>query len=371
MAGKKSLKKYEVEDLRAGMVVGKAIYDNFGNTLVEEDVVLTNRLIVNLLDRCGDYVYIVEEPKPVEPEFSKVKAIRDLHVLDGSYVVKYRHVFERLQRLFMAARETKVIAANELKEIVDEVEYLSVKDYSKAITQIHNIPREGDYLVHHSIRVAILLGVMGQWLHFKPAELKKLIMAGLIYDIGKTQVPQDILDKPGKLTELEMELVQTHSSLGFELVHKNRLTGNYEVLCGILQHHERLDGSGYPENLPAEDICEFARLLAIADIYDAMAATTSYAAPKSPFMIFNTLADDMAGNKLDTKYGVLFIKHMRRCLNGNWVRLTDNVDGKIIYVDEGDMRAQPIVQTADGQFIDLNKTTDLQIANLLTYAEIV
>ena len=189
---------------------------------------------------------------------------------------------------------------------------------------------------------------------------------GLLYEIGKTQIDREILEKPGKLTEAEMKKVQQHASLAFELLRYIKLKERQDVLFGILQHHERLDGSGYPARMSGRQICSFAKLLAIADIYDAMGAKKAYAMPTSPFSVFNILMDQIATNKIDPEYGVLFIKNMRQVLNGNWVYLSNGIKAKIIYVDEKDLRAEPVVQSETGKFIDLNKSQDISISYLLT-----
>ena len=101
-----------------------------------------------------------------------------------------------------------------------------------------------------------------------------------------------------------------------------------------------------------------------------MAANRSYAKRNSPFDIFKVLYDDVLKGKLDTRFGILFMRNLRRSLNGNWVGLDDGQRAKIVYIDEARVISQPVIQTTKNEFIDLNKKTDLKIEALLTAREV-
>lgn len=358
MAEKYIVKVCKVEHLQNGMLLAKTIYDPAENIHITVGTALDASLISKLRERFRE-VEIFEVS-------DGVKAIRDSNVLDTKYVGKYHSIYIRLQEIYVQARQKKTVDIEAIENLIEDGGFMQMVDGFKAITQVHNIPRDSDYLVHHSIRVAILLGVLGQWLKMNQGLLRNLVLTGLLYEIGNTQIPLAILDKPRTLTDMETKQVQQHAMLGFELLRYGKLKENEEILFGVLQHHERLDGSGYPGGMQEANICGFARMIAIADTYDAMAAQKNYSQPMSPFAIFNILADDIAEKKLDANYGVLFVENMRRALNGNWVCLSDDSIAKIIYINEKDMRAQPIVQTQAGEFIDLNKDKALSIIRLLT-----
>jgi|GEM_PF-630668 len=358
MAEKYIVKICKVEQLENGMLLAKTIYDPAENIHITVGTALDASLILKLQERFR----AVE----VFEVYDDRKAIRDSNVLDAKYVGKYQSIYIRLQDIYIQARQKKNVDIEAIENLIEAGGFMQMVDGFKAITQVHNIPRDSDYLVHHSIRVAILLGVLGQWLKMNKEILRELVLTGLLYEIGNTQIPQEILDNPRTLTEEETKQVQQHAMLGFELLRYGQLKGRDEILFGVLQHHERLDGSGYPGGMREDNICEFARMIAIADTYDAMAAQKIYLQPMSPFAIFNILADDIAEKKLDANYGVLFVENMRRALNGNWVCLSDDSLAKIIYINEKDMRAQPIVQTQGGEFVDLNKDKALSIIRLLT-----
>jgi len=106
--------------------------------------------------------------------------------------------------------------------------------------------------------------------------IRGIFLAGLIHDVGKIDIPAEILSKPGKLTSLEMQFIQTHPQTGYDIV--KGIEFPWPIAEAILQHHERLDGSGYPRGLAAEAVIVEARILAVADVTEAMTAHRPYRA---------------------------------------------------------------------------------------------
>lgn len=396
------LKQYALEDLKEGMVLGRPIYEDDAAILLEEGTILTHEMIDALLERPIFSVYIAEEgdsPEEMEHDQKKEKlvapaleeAVRQAAwgdgkvrakkilvktvpeketLLDASYVKSYRHVFQTMETAFHQAARMGNIDIIDVWQLIADGHMAELCDGMRAITQIHNMVREGDYLLHHSIHVAILAGLMGRWMRMPRSRWQRLVLSGLLHDIGKLRIAKDILEKPGKLTLTELKVVQRHPQIGYEMLHNGPLGAETEVLSGVQQHHERNDGSGYPQGSHQAEIGDFGRILAILDIYDAMAANRSYAKKRSPFDVFNILSDDIMTGRLDTEYGILFIRQLCRAMNGNWVRLTNGEEGKIVYLDETRLTSLPVVQTMGGDFVDLNTNTNVKVECLLTHEEI-
>ena len=132
-----------------------------------------------------------------------------------------------------------------------------------------------EYTFYHCVNVCVLSIVLGVALNFKKKELYLLGTAALLHDIGKINIPNKILDKPGKLTYEEFEIIKQHSENGYKYVKEN-LNINQKVYMGIYQHHERYDGKGYPLNIKGEEISLFGRIIAITDVYDALISDRPY-----------------------------------------------------------------------------------------------
>lgn len=230
------------------------------------------------------------------------------------------------------------------------------------INHLHMVSRQGDYTLHHSVNVALICGVLGRWLGYNERELTDLVLSGLLHDIGKTQISLEILNKPGKLSEEEMNIMQTHPSVGYKMLRENtNLSAN--ICYGVLQHHERLDGSGYPFKIQGNQIHKYAKIIAIADIYDAMTSNSAYRTKATPFSVVEVMTEEMF-NKLDATICTVFLNNVRDYFVGNIVKLSDGRNVEVVYLGQS-AGTRPTVRTQDNQFIDLERRKDIQIVDLV------
>jgi len=136
------------------------------------------------------------------------------------------------------------------------------------------IGRRDPYTAGHQQRVAQLVGAIAQELGFSENRLEGMRVMGFLHDLGKIAVPAEILSKPGKLSESEFNLVMVHCQVGYEIL--KEVDFPWPVAQATLQHHERLDGSGYPSGISGSEIIMEARMLAVADVVEAMASYRPY-----------------------------------------------------------------------------------------------
>jgi len=370
------LKKYAVDQLKEGMVVGQAVYKEDMSVLLGEGTVLNQQMIDSLSERNIVSVEIREDggedvsaPMPRRTQGTAAKTIPLKEpILDEGYVKDYGECFIELKALFEVTKAHGSVDKDSAEVLAQNI--LPLCSGAKAVAHIHNMTLKGEYTIHHSLHVAILAGLMGKWLKMPQKDQLRLITAGFLILIGNLRIEQAMLDKEGVLTPDERKIMQEHPKFGHELIMAGGLGEDKEIAEAVLQYHERGDGSGYPRGLVKEEIGEFARILAIMDMYDAMASDRSYAKKRSPFEVFNILSDDIMNGQLDTEFGFRFIRRVCHSLNGNWVKLSNGEAGKIIYIDESRLAALPVVQTMDGEFMDLNLRTDVKVEYLLTSREI-
>ena len=373
------LKKYAVDQLKEGMVVGQAVYKEDMSVLLGEGTVLNQQMIDSLSERNIVSVEIREEdgeealaPMPqksqgVQGAPAKTIPLKE-PILDEGYVRDYGDCFIELKSLFEVTKAHGSVDKDSAETLAQNI--LPLCSGAKAVAHIHNMTPKGEYTIHHSLHVAILAGLMGKWLKMPRKDQLRLITAGALILIGNLRIEQAMLDKEGVLTPDERKIMQEHPKFGHELIMAGGLGEDKEIAEAVLQYHERGDGSGYPRGLVKEEIGKFARILAIMDMYDAMASDRSYAKKRSPFEVFNILSDDIMNGRLDTDFGFRFIRRVCHSLNGNWVKLSNGEAGKIIYIDESRLAALPVVQTMDGEFMDLNLRKDVKVEYLLTSREI-
>lgn len=227
---------------------------------------------------------------------------------------------------------------------------------------LHNMRSIDDSIYAHSLNVALISYTLGKWLKMSKEDLDVLLLAGLLHDVGKTKIPSEILDKPGKYTDEEFSLVKQHPIFGFELLDATPQL-DPRIKNAALMHHERCDGSGYPHGLSGSDIDDFAQIIAIADVYDAMTAARSYRSPLCPFQVI--VAFEKEGlQKYKPKFILTFLERIAATYQNNRVLLNDGRSANIIMLNKHDL-SNPIIQVNGGECIDLSHTPELNIQALV------
>ncbi|MDU5141780.1 MAG: HD-GYP domain-containing protein [Paenibacillus dendritiformis] len=220
---------------------------------------------------------------------------------------------------------------------------------------------EADYLYHKSIAVALTSHLIGQWSGQPVKEGMQIALAGLLHDIGKTRVDEDIVNKQGALTDSERAEMNRHAHYAYEILrHTPGL--NEGVKLGVLQHHERMDGSGYPLGVSGEKIHPYAKIVAVADMFHAMTLNRGYKPAASPYVVLEQLKEESFG-KLDPQLVSTFIQKVTHFQQGSAVQLNDGRVGRIIFTEERHP-TRPWV-SVDGQIVHLSEQRHLWIEKVL------
>ena len=200
-----------------------------------------------------------------------------------------------------------------------------------------------DYTFRHSLNVSVLALIFGKHLGMAGDELKRLGFAGLYHDVGKFLVPIEILNKPARLSEREFTQMKGHSLLGYQLLSQQGGISE-DILLGVLHHHERYDGMGYPRQLKAEEKDRFARVLSIVDVFDALSSDRIYRKATTPH---ETIKAMFAWRNETFHPGLL--EQFVRCFGvypaGSFVRLTDQTCGVVLEA-RPDSPSRPLVKVS-------------------------
>lgn len=254
----------------------------------------------------------------------------------------------------------------------DKVDYEKIADISKAIDGSINesnqiieclseIKSSNEYTYTHCINVALYSMLIAKWLDLPEDSIKKVIQAGLLHDIGKVKVSDEILNKSGKLTGEEFEVMKNHSTYGYELI-KDNSSISEDVKIAVLLHHERIDGSGYPFKYLESSISLLAKIVSVADVYDAMTQNRVYknkATPFDAFEMFLTTGSSM----FDSTILKVFLKNMAAFYVGAKVILSNGEKGEIVYVPPQDILS-PIIRVGSC-YIDFSREVNLKVLSLL------
>lgn len=348
------------------MKLAKNVY-NYDNhqLLVGAGTVLTDETISRLAYYSIIDVHIDETYQP-EPAAEEETA-------DNSYVERLRQTpqFKKFKADFednadrFEKRINQVVKKNgdlHVDTLVDPV--LKMVDEtgnpSSVFDMLHALRSYDDLTYMHSINVSLICNVMGQWLKFPEEEVRVLTAAGLLHDIGKILVPGDLIAKPSRLTKHEYAIVQRHAYEGYMVL--KDLDINDHIKNAALMHHERMDGSGYPLHLKGEQIDPYAKIVAIADVYDAMTSPRVYRGALCPFVAI-ALFEKEGLQKYETQYILTFLECIVNTYLLNRVKLSNGMEGEIVFINR-DVLSKPTIKVGDA-YVDLTQYPDITIEKII------
>lgn len=225
---------------------------------------------------------------------------------------------------------------------------------------LHNMREFDDATFVHCLNVALICHVFGKWLNMSDEDTEVLTLSGLLHDIGKLTTPEEILTKPDRLTSDEYQIMKDHVKNGYAYLKNQEIDPRIKEAC--LFHHERCDGSGYPYGLTGSKIPDFARIVAIADVYDAMTAKRVYRGPMCPFTVIKFIEDE-GYNKYDPRFLLTFLENVVSSYIHTTVQLSNGKTGEVVFINRQDL-SRPMVQCRD-EFIDLSRNPDIKIEAVL------
>ncbi len=360
------------DELIEGMVFGDDVIDKEGRLLVSKNTVLTIETLEKLKKFSSRKVFSMKVLLS-ELNIKTVVKLENGSVQEvASSQIKMEHTKERLvikekfeemhksiKQSFdeLSRNNTSPKVKKELDNTVEEIKNnLSVN--IELLNEILDVKATDEYLYNHSLNVAVVSNLIGRWIGLKQKDLDILILAGLVHDIGKLRVDPAILNKPGKLTDEEFAEMKKHPEYSYQMLMEMGYKDN-AILKAVTFHHEKEDGSGYPLKISGDKITIHAKILAIADIFDAMTSNRVYKARVSPFKVLEMFQNQNFG-KLDYKIIMVFIKRFTENYVGSEVILSNNQRAKIVSLNAYEI-TKPLLVTSEGKFIDISREREVQI----------
>ncbi len=354
-------------ELEPGMVVCDDVFDPTGRLILPKGMVLDNDTISKL-----EFFSILEVPIDNELHIKPEETAPANTIENYSEKVKkspeYKHFSSDFQEILtMVKHNLDDLAVKHIPVNSDALikgVFCLIKDCRNTIQLfdiLHNMESTTEQTYHHSLNVAVISIILGKWLGMPRKDLEQLALAGILHDVGKLTVPKGILNKSGKLTDEEFALVKSHVKKGYNILKEQELDIRVKEAC--LLHHERCDGSGYPFKVKLEKITPFAKIIAIADVYDAMTSSRSYRNGLCPFDVIR-MFDSEGLYKYDPQYIMTFLENMVSSYLHNNVLLSDGRVGEIIMINKICLY-RPVVKCKDG-FVDLLKNQDISIESIIS-----
>lgn len=321
--------------------ISRAFLLKKGNTLTKENInKLINFGVLGVYIEDGrtngilDYKFRKESVLAIKKIFEICENTHQ--ILDGDTVKQIEKISERL-----------VSNINKNRDITIGISDLQTYD-------------ENTYL--HSLSVTVISIAIGTALNLSREKLCNLGVCGMLHDVGKVEIPIELILKPTKLTSAEYNIVKTHANLGANYIVGNKEI-NKEIYLGIVSHHEKFDGTGYPNGLKKENIPLFGRIIAVADVYDALTANRPYRRPIKPFEAIEYIMGGV-GTSFDYKVVKAFLKKIEPYPIGSCVILSDGRRGTIVEGNYNDP-LRPVIKSIGEKEEILDLHNDFNLRNVV------
>ncbi|WP_202711024.1 HD domain-containing phosphohydrolase [Sporosalibacterium faouarense] len=343
----------DIKEAMPGMVLSKNIEnEENGITLITSGTVLNSRIIERISSIGIKYVHI----------FQKIEEDKELLIVEEEYELQETHkeFADKTKKLLHSIQLGKKPVITEISDVMDDL-INQVTKSNNVLGKLRQLQKESDYLFEHSIKVSMLATMLAKWLNYSNKDLKLIGYAGVFHDIGKLKISHDILNKAGKLNSREFEIMKKHTVYGYNIL-QDTIGVSKSVALSALQHHEREDGSGYPLGFKSEKIHEFAQIIAICDIFNAMTTDKVYKSKQSPFKAAEYIAR-CSFNKLNPRIARVFLDNISKFYVGNVVKLNTGDIGEIILIHKNEP-TRPVIKVGEG-FVDLLIEKNIEIEEVI------
>lgn len=346
------LKRISSKDLRVGMhlhqLCGPYLDHPFWRTkfTIEDQETIKLILASNIREVVIDVVKgdDVEKPSPIAPEPppshapSREPVSIEQEMAQASQICAKAK--EAVQSMFHEVRMGHALDTNDAMPLVEEISS-SVMRNPGALISLARLKTKDDYTYMHSVAVCGLMVALAKHMGLDEESTRLAGMAGLLHDVGKMAIPPEILDKPGKLSDEEFSVIKRHPGEGFAMLKDSGGVADI-VLDVVHHHHEKVDGSGYPDKLHGEQIGLYAKMGAVCDVYDAITSNRPYKDGWGPAESLHKMAEWSKGH-FDEHIFNAFVKSIGIYPIGSLVRLKS---GKIgVVIDQSGSLLAPIVKT--------------------------
>lgn len=316
--------------------LAKPIYNDLGQTLLKSGVILTDKMIGRLKEKGISYVY-VDDP------FTKDIIVND--TINGKTRTK---ALKTIQDNFKTVSAQMTLGKSvDMDKLTPSFSHLvkniltEIQSNNEAISMLSEVISYDSYVFHHSLNVTVYAIAIGKKLGLNQSELHELGLGAVLHDLGKMGIPLEVLNKSDKLTEEEFKLIKSHASIGFEMLRKSFTISLVTAHCAF-QHHERIDGSGYPRKIAGNDIHYYAKIIGVADVFDAVTSNRVYRQAMLPHEGLELLYSGV-GTLFDKKIVDCFAKTVAIYPVGLEVKLSNGQEGIVAKVNS-QLPSRPVIR---------------------------
>lgn len=378
-------------ELQIGMVIAKDVRSRSGDILMQTGTKIDISSIIELSEHGISFVFVKEEDgtgaiepgvrkeeaekgKEVSDDSTKVEEARRIPFSDekesyyekinqsedfkefrkkfSSGVVKLRGLLNRV----LKGKEDDLISAG--RKIVGELKM--PEGAIPTFDLISNLRRFEDVIYVHSLNVAVLGGMLAEWLELSEEDVEMVKICGLYHCIGKLTIPVEIISKPAQVTREEYDVIKTYPQAGYEILKKSK--ADERILNVAYQHRQNMDGSGYPQGFDPKKLDFYSQIINIVAVYDAITSVRAYRGQICPFKVIRMFEEE-GMSKYGPRVYRIFLENMAKNFIGNRVKLNDGRIARILMTNKTYFSMPMVI--AGSEYIDLAKRRDLFIDEVI------
>jgi len=315
------LRFVEVDAVKDGMELAKTIYGKNGEVMLRKGINIKLPFLKRLKQLGYPGIYINDA-------FSEDIIIEEIisEELRQKSTIVIKKIFNSLE-LNIKKNKNLTTDINILKNVIDEL-MSEILSSNVALVNIRDLKNFDDYTYYHSVNVAVLSLLIGKTLGLKDDQLRELGMSAILHDVGKMFIDNEIINKPGLLTNEEYEKIKEHSIEGYKYL-KDDFNISSKIYVSILQHHENFDGKGYPNGISKEQIFLYARIITVADVYDALTSERPYKRAETPNKALEYILQN-EGKKFDPQIVKIVSERFAPFPVGTFVKLSNGMMGIVV-----------------------------------------
>ncbi|RKQ32985.1 HD-GYP domain-containing protein [Oceanobacillus halophilus] len=350
-----------------GCILLKDIYGKSNRPIIYKHTILTEQHIEFLKAFLVESVEVdpnlsngkVFEPKLVDEQVGRISpnSVEDQNGI-STFKQHFQKAVKDYKKLYKTIQSGIPLDILKVRQIIIPL-LERVDEIDENVTRLHHYGEKRDYLFFHSIALGILSSYLARKLGFSKGEWLQIGIAGLLSDSGMAKINSNIILKDAPLLESELEEIKKHPTYSYRLVeHISALTVG--VKLAVLQHHERLDGSGYPLGVPMDKIHKYAQIVAVCDTYHAMTSERLYKEKKSPYKVIEEIQKNQY-TKFNPEIVKVFAKSLANFSVGTKILLNNKQQGEVIFVEPANP-TRPIIRLEhNGDIIALQTAPNLHI----------
>lgn len=359
-----------ISNLRPGIIISEDVFVNTINPIVEKDTKITTEHIEVLHAfgikkvKVADLVVKKEEKQNKESAiiYNPDEILTELESKSINFEKEYNEAVKSYKKEFISWQSGTRPDITKVRSIM--IPFLETfKEQRNLLNLLGDYSNSKDYKYHHSIAVGIIAFTIGNQMGLSSGQALQLGLAGVLADCGMAKVNESITEKSAFLTKEEYNEVKKHVVYSYQMIQETPLLRS-EMKQAILEHHERLDGSGYPRGIKLNQVSTYSQVLAVADVFHAMISERIYRSKESPFKVIEMIKEEEFG-KFNIKVVQALHDIVCKLSIGTRVKLTNEEEGEVVFIHRDAVLRPTIKMIADQSIVDLTTNRHLSIQSIL------